>query len=41
MQIALELSLDYDVVLDWPKSKFELWHAFFRIREERSKKGSR
>lgn len=38
MQIALKLGKDYEEILTWPKDKFELWVAFFHIKNERENK---
>lgn len=35
MQVAFKLRKDYEEILDWPKDKFELWVAFFKLQIER------
>lgn len=36
MQLAYKLGLDdYEVILSWPKAKFERWVAFIQIDAER------
>lgn len=37
MQVAHELGIDEEVVLNWPKAKFERWVAYFHVSHERSK----
>lgn len=37
-QVALELGIDEELILTWPRDKFERWVAFLRLRDERLKK---
>jgi len=41
MQVAYELNLDEEVVLQWSETKFARWVAFLNLEAERQKKASR
>jgi hypothetical protein len=41
MQLAYKLGLDDEVVLSWPKTKFERWYAFLQIDAERQAKANK
>ena len=41
MQVAQELKVDEDVILQWPPEKFERWVAFFRIQRAEVEKAQK